>query len=58
MAAITIEQKALSLCHAFERSGKIVTRVVIEGRKIEVVLQVAETQPDEFERIDMRHDKA
>lgn len=57
MAAGTIEQKALSLLQAFENAGKPVSRVVVEGRKIEVVLQVVQVEEDEFERIDMRHGK-
>lgn len=57
MAGSSIEQKALGLLNAFERAGKSVARVTVEGRKIELVLsQVREA--DEFERIDMRHDQA
>jgi len=56
MAATTVEQKALSLLAALERSGKAVSRISIEGRRIEICLATGET-PDEFDRIDMRHDK-
>lgn len=53
----SIEQKALVLLNAFERAGKAVSRVTVEGRRIELVLTPAK-QEDEFERIDMRHDQA
>ena len=56
MSASTIEQRALSLISTFEKSGRTVSRVTIEGRKIELVLSV-ESTVDEFERIDMRYDK-
>ncbi|MGH1452111.1 MAG: hypothetical protein ACRBBV_02990 [Paracoccaceae bacterium] len=57
MSATSIEQKALSLLKAFEGAGKSVTRVAIDGRKIEIVL-AEQNQTDEFEGIDMRHGKA
>lgn len=57
MAGSSIEQKALVLLNAFERAGKAVSRVTVEGRRIELVLTPAK-QEDEFERIDMRHDQA
>ena len=56
MAATPIEKKALGLLNTFERAGKSVSRVTIEGCKIEIVLSKPK-QTDEFERIDMRHDK-
>lgn len=56
MANKTIEQKAIGLLNAFENAGKPVTRVLIEGRKIELVLSI-EDAPDEFERLNMRHGK-
>lgn len=56
MSAAGIEQKALGLLKAFENAGKSVSRVMIDGRKIELVLSRAETK-DEFEGIDMRHGK-
>jgi len=52
----TVEQKALSLLRAFEGEGRLVRRVSIEGRKIEIELS-KEGVTDEFERIDMRHGK-
>lgn len=55
MAGSSIEQKVLGLLNAFERAGKSVTRVTIEGRKIELVLS-ADKEEDEFARIDMRYD--
>lgn len=56
MARMKIEQKALELLNTFERAGKSVGRVTVEGRKIELVLMPTEL-PDDFEGIDMRHDK-
>lgn len=56
MPASKIEQRALDLLHTFESAGKLVSRVTIEGRKIEIVLS-KEQVVDEFDRIDMRHDK-
>lgn len=57
MAQAKIEDKALRLLAAFERAGKPVERVTIDGKKIELVL-VEPRQVDEFERIDMTHGKA
>lgn len=57
MARTSMEEKALRLLSAFERAGRTVGRVTIDGRKIELVL-LTEQCADEFERIDMRHDKA
>ena len=54
MARTTIEEKALRLLSAFERAGRTVGRVTVDGRKIELVL-MTEQSTDEFERIDMRH---
>ncbi len=56
MARTTIEEKALRLLSAFERAGRTVGRVTVDGRKIELVL-MTEQPADEFERIDMRHGK-
>ena len=56
MAAISLEQKALKLLATFEKAGKSVRRVTIEGRRIELELSSKE-ELDEFDRIDMRHDK-
>ena len=56
MSALKIEQRALSLLNAFEKSGRVVSRVIIEGRKIELELFKGQ-DIDEFESIDMRHDK-
>ncbi|MCG3267937.1 hypothetical protein [Yoonia sp. I 8.24] len=56
MAQTTIEAKALRLLTAFERAGKSVGRVTIDGKRIELVLVDAPTA-DEFERLNMRHDK-
>lgn len=57
MGMTTIEKRALGLLKTFERAGKVVSRVTVEGRKIEIVLSQPKAE-DEFDRIDMRHDKA
>ena len=56
MARTTIEEKTLRLLSAFERAGRSVGRVTLDGKKIELVL-VNPAMVDEFDRIDMRHDK-
>lgn len=56
MARTTIEEKALRLLNAFVCAGRSVGRVTVEGKKIELVL-VDPATVDEFDRIDMRHDK-
>jgi len=56
MSLTKVEQRALSLLNTFESAGKLVSRVTIEGRKIELVLS-KEQDVDEFEGIDMRHGK-
>lgn len=57
MSTKTIEQKALSLLKTLESSGKSVSGIAVEGRRIEIMLASGESI-DEFERIDMRHGKA
>ena len=57
MARTTIEEKALRALAAFERAGRSVSSVTLDGRKIELVLKIHD-EADEFERIDMRHGKA
>lgn len=57
MPNTAIEQRALSLLKTFESAGKSVSRITIEGRKIELVLGT-EQSTDEFDGIDMRHGKA
>lgn len=56
MTARTPEQRAISMLDAFERAGKSVCRVIVDGRRIELELSKADDD-DEFERIDMRHGK-
>lgn len=56
--AVTIEQKALGLLKAFERAGREVSRVTVDGRKIELVLSKEQENHDEFAAIDMRHGEA
>jgi hypothetical protein len=57
MARTAIEERALRALAAFERAGKSVSRVTLDGRKIELVLKSSD-ELDEFERIEMRHGKA
>lgn len=57
MAVRNQHEQALKLLDAFERAGKSVARVVVDGRRIEIELARGETH-DEFDRIDMRHGKA
>jgi hypothetical protein len=52
----SVEKKALSLLSALEQAGRPVSRVVVEGRRIEFVLASGEAF-DDFDRIDMRHGK-
>jgi len=56
MTRTKIEDQALRLLNAFERAGKSVGRVTVDGKRIELVLTNPATL-DEFDRIDMRHDK-
>lgn len=56
MSISNVEKRALSLCTIFEKAGKTVNRVTIEGKKIELVLS-KEQEIDEFEGIDMQHGK-
>ena len=56
MAIGSVEQKALSLLNAFEKAGKSVGKVVVEGKRIELEL-LSRDAVDEFDRIDMRYGK-
>ncbi len=56
MAAGSLEKKALSLLETLEKAGKSVSKIAVEGRRIEIVLASGESV-DEFDRIDMRHGK-
>lgn len=57
MSGKQIEKRALSLLRSLEDSGKSVSRVTVEGHRIEIELSKPEIPADEFERIDMRHGK-
>lgn len=57
MSATTIEQRALRLLNTLESAGKSVSRVVVEGRRIEIEL-AGSCDGDEFDGIDMCHGKA
>lgn len=56
MSGSSIEQKAIGLLKAFEKAGKQVSRVMVDGRKIELVFELPK-DVDEFEKVDMRHGK-
>jgi hypothetical protein len=56
MATVSVEQRALNLLNAFEKAGKSVGKVVVEGKRIELELHCTEAA-DEFDRIDMRYGK-
>jgi len=56
MSANRIEQRALRVLNTFESAGKSVSRVTIDGRKIELVLTKRQDE-DEFDTIDMKHGK-
>ncbi|MGI3213434.1 hypothetical protein ACROSR_20365 [Roseovarius tibetensis] len=56
MSSTKLEQSALSLLAAFESAGKSVSRVIVDGRRIELVLS-KEHDADDFDKIDMRHGK-
>ena len=56
MPSQSLEQKALNLMNTLEKAGKSVSRVIVEGRRIEVELLTREDS-DEFDRIDMRYGK-
>lgn len=58
MSALTAEKKALSYLRAFEAEGHIVKRVVIEGKRIELELETTTAGPYDFDKVDMRYDKA
>lgn len=49
-----VEQKALSLTNTFEKAGKPVKSVMVDGRKIQLTLCKGESV-DEFDGIDMMH---
>lgn len=44
------------MLNAFENAGKPVSRVIVDGRRIELELSSIQ-ESDEFDRIDMRHGK-
>ena len=56
MPSSKTEQAALSLLKAFESAGQPVSRVIVDGKRIELELAISDDR-DEFDRIDMRHGK-
>lgn len=58
MPALTAEKKALSFLKALEAEGHVVKRVVIEGKRIELELEKTSAEACDFDKVDMRYDKA
>ncbi|GGX55389.1 hypothetical protein GCM10007385_24920 [Tateyamaria omphalii] len=58
VARTKIEKKALELHSEFEKAGKTVCRVIVEGRRIELELALPSDDADEFAGIEMQHGKA
>ena len=58
MPAISAEKKALKYLDAVEATGRVVKRIVIDGRRIELELEIESDELSEFDKVDMRHDKA
>lgn len=58
MPALSAEKKALSILKALEAEGHIVKRVVVEGKRIELELETVAAKPYDFDKVDMRYDKA
>ncbi|WP_299632016.1 hypothetical protein [uncultured Roseobacter sp.] len=58
MPTITVEKKALSFLKALEAEGHIVKRVVVEGKRIELELETTTAGSCDFDKVDMRYDKA
>ncbi len=58
MPSISTDRRALLLVQAFNAAGQKVQRVVIEGKRVEVVLQpdgqVVQSSEDEFEMVEMK----
>ena len=57
MPSTDLERKALNMLKMLEGTGRTVSRVVIEGKRMEFELTADETA-DEFDGIDMRHGQA
>ncbi|MBL3554445.1 hypothetical protein [Rhodovulum sulfidophilum] len=55
---MTAEKRALNYLRALEAEGRVVKRVVIEGRRIEFELETEQEVLSEFDRVDMRYDEA
>lgn len=58
MPALTSEKKALKYLDAFEATGRIVKRVIIDGKRIELELENDHDHASEFDKVDMRHGEA
>ncbi|TNJ48090.1 hypothetical protein [Phaeobacter sp. B1627] len=57
MPAVTVEKKALQYLKTFETDGRVVKRVVIEGKRIELEFETEPEVISEFDKVDMRHGK-
>lgn len=57
MSQIPTEQKALKYLRAVEAEGRIVKRVIIEGKRIELELTTEMEMLTEFDAVDMRYDE-
>ncbi len=53
MTATKLEQLAIRLLNAVEGAGKTVSRVIVDGRRIEIEI-LKEDSVGDFDRIDMR----
>jgi hypothetical protein len=58
MPALSAEKKALSFLRALEAEGHIVKRVVVEGKRIELELESTTAGPYDFDKLELRYDKA
>lgn len=58
MPSMTAERKALTYLKAFEAEGRVVKRLAIEGKRIELELETMPEDLSKFDRVDMRYGKA
>ena len=58
MPSISTDRRAVLLVQAFAEAGQTVQRVVIEGKRLEVILhpdgQSIDSNEDEFEMVEMK----
>jgi hypothetical protein len=58
VALSKIEQQALRMLDDLERRGRSVSRVTIEGKRVEFEFAKSEEGSDEFDGLDMKYGKA